>query len=429
MINVELLKNKKENICVVGLGYVGLPLAVKLASHFSVIGLDVKSQRVEELLKGHDRTKEVEEKELNKVKIKYTSTPVVIKESKFIIIAVPTPINKDNSPDLSLVEKATEMVGKNLSRDSIIVYESTVYPGVTEEICIPILEKTSGLKCGKDFKVGYSPERINPGDKQHSIDKVVKVVAGMDIETVELVAEVYGAVTKVYRAKSIKVAEAAKVIENTQRDINIALMNELSVIFDKMGFSVYDVLEAAGTKWNFLNFKPGLVGGHCIGVDPYYLTYKAEQLGLDPKVILSGRHINDQMPNFIVQKIQEKMGNLKDKKCAFLGITFKEDVPDSRNSKAVDIYKGLSSLGAQISVYDPLAYHDEVEHEYGISLCEQNDLQSSDLVVIAVAHLDFKDLVLNNLNNIAKPGSFIFDIKKILSKEAVEKKGYKYWTL
>ena len=288
----------------------------------------------------------------------------------------------------------------------------------------------SGLKCGLDFKVGYSPERINPGDKEHTITKVTKVVSVIDIESTDLIAQVYGAITNIFKAKSIKVAEAAKVIENTQRDINIALMNELAVIFDKMGFSVYDVLEAAGTKWNFLPFKPGLVGGHCIGVDPYYLTYKAEQLGLNPKVILSGRHTNDGMADFVVNKIMQQVGgNANNKICTLFGITFKENVPDSRNSKAADIYSGLVKNGFVPQVFDPLAYEDEVEHEYKIKLIKRSEIQPADLLVVAVAHDEFKNILSEDLSKLTKPGAMVFDYKRILDKVVVEGKGYRYFTL
>lgn len=432
MIPFKFFKNKTAKICVVGLGYVGLPLAVALAKYFQVIGFDVKQQRIDDLKIFLDRTREIKPAALKKIKIAYTANPTAINEAKFIIVAVPTPIDKENRPDLSLVEKATEMVGKNLTKDSVVVYESTVYPGVTEEVCVAILEKNSGLKAGVDFKVGYSPERINPGDKEHTIDKVVKVVAGMDDESLELIAQIYGAITKIFKAKSIKVAEAAKVIENTQRDLNIALMNELSVIFSKMNISTYDVLAAAGTKWNFLNFTPGLVGGHCIGVDPYYLTHKAQTLGYEPEVILSGRRINDSMPKFVVDQVLAKMKELgkETAKSSFVlcGITFKENIPDSRNSKAAVIYSELKKQNIAPVVFDPVADEQEVAREYGIKLAAEN-FAKADVMIIAVAHDISKNLFIKKLSNYLNAGALVVDIKHILNKNDVEKLGFNYWTL
>ncbi len=432
MVSIESLKNKQEKICVVGLGYVGLPLAVELAKHFFVLGFDIKKDRIEELKSGFDRTKEVEKEKLLSSSLRYTFEPQDIKDCKFIIVAVPTPVDANNLPDLFLIEKATEMVGKNLAKDSIVAYESTVYPGVTEDICLPILEKESGLKFGDDFKLAYSPERINPGDKEHTINRVVKIVSASDEAALEVVAGVYSSITQVFKAKSIKVAEAAKVIENTQRDVNIALMNELAVIFSKLDISTYDVLEAAGTKWNFLKFTPGLVGGHCIGVDPYYLTYKAQQIGYDSKVILSGRQINDSMAKFVVDEVERKLNKenktLNSLQVSLFGITFKENVPDSRNSKAVDILKELKNRGAQVQVYDPLAYEDEVQHEYNLKLSKKEDLGLADILFVVVAHDNFKD-DLKDINNFLKPGGLVVDIKNILNKGEIISQGFNYWTL
>jgi UDP-N-acetyl-D-galactosamine dehydrogenase len=409
------------------LGYVGLPLAVELSKYFSVIGFDVKPERINELKNGFDRTREVDVEKLLNSKLEYTTDPAMIKWCKFIIVAVPTPVDINNLPDLFLVEKATEMVGKNLSSGSIVVYESTVYPGVTEDFCVPILERESGLKFGVDFTVGYSPERINPGDKEHSINNVVKIVSATDELSLRVVSGVYSKITKIFEAKSIKVAEAAKVIENTQRDVNVALMNELAVIFNKLGISTYDVLAAAGTKWNFLKFTPGLVGGHCIGVDPYYLTYKSQQIGYNPEVILSGRRINDNMANWVVTEVAKKYG-LKNLKVSMFGVTFKENVPDSRNSKAVDIIRSLEKNGAQVQIYDPLAYHDELLHEYNLKLTNKDDLSVADVLFLVVAHDIFKD-DLKEIKKFLKPGGLVVDIKNILNKEEIISLGFNYWTL
>lgn len=433
MYSFDFFKNKQEKICVVGLGYVGLPLAISLAKHFSVIGFDVKKDRIEELRSGFDRTKEVSDKSLADSRVEYSFEPSIIRNCKFIIVAVPTPVDKNNLPDLSLVEKATIMVGQNLSSGSVVVYESTVYPGVTEDICLPLLEKNSGLNFGVDFKIGYSPERINPGDKEHTIERITKIVSASDSESLDLVAMIYGQITKVFKASSIKVAEAAKVIENTQRDVNIALMNELAVIFSKLGISTYEVLEAAGTKWNFLNFKPGLVGGHCIGVDPYYLTFKSQELGYEPEVILSGRKTNDGMASFVVNEINrcsllsgKTTGDLK---VLIFGMTFKENVPDVRNTKVVDIYKEFQKLGVKLQIYDPLAYEDEVKSEYDLDLSKKEDIVPCDILVLAVAHDDFKKELSDNLSNYLLPGGLLADVKKIFSKEEILAKGFAYWTL
>ena len=433
MITFSALQSGQEKIAVVGLGYVGLPLAVVLSKYFSVIGLDVKEQRIDELKKGIDRTREVTKQELLKSNITFTSDPSQLENTRFIIIAVPTPVDKATMPDLTFLRTATEMVAKHLQKESVAVYESTVYPGVTEDICLPILEKISGLKAGSDFKIGYSPERINPGDRDHTITRVTKIVAGMDTESCELIAQVYGSITNIFKATSIKVAEAAKVIENTQRDINIALINELALIFQKMNMSVYDVLEAAETKWNFLKFTPGLVGGHCIGVDPYYLTYKAQMLGYHPEVILSGRRINDFMPHHIVDMIIEKIIFLKKdiQKSQFvqLGITFKENVPDVRNSKAAIICKDFMKRGLSVVVYDPLAYKDEVAVEYGIELSDRSALPRADVLIIGVDHDILKRELKDSFSSFLNPSALVIDIKRVLARRDIEHAGYHYWSL
>lgn len=434
MVSFEELKSKQEKICVVGLGYVGLPLTVQLAKHFKVTGFDINLQRINDLKQGIDCTNEVSREELDSVKIEYTNDPRSITEAKFIIIAVPTPIDEDKKPDLNLIEKSSQTVGQNLGKGSVVVYESTVYPGVTEEVCLPILERESGLKVEVDFKVGYSPERVNPGDKDHTIDKITKVVAGMDDESTQLLTDVYGTITKIFKANSIKVAEAAKVIENTQRDLNIALMNELAILFKKMNISVYDVLEAAGTKWNFLKLKPGLVGGHCIGVDPYYLTYKAQELGYDAKVILAGRGVNDQMPKFIAQEIVAEMKNLgreaNQSQVVILGITFKENIIDTRNSKAAELCRELESRGLKVDVYDPLAIPEQVEKYYGLKLCEKKDLPKADALIVAVAHDEFKNMSAEELRSFMNDEDLLLvDIKRLYNRDKIEKQGINYWTL
>ena len=436
MLKFEEIQSKKAKICVVGLGYVGLPLAVLLAKKYEVIGFDINAKKIEELKNNIDRTGEVGTEGLKQTTIDFTADPVRIKEAKFIIAAIPTPVDEFNKPDLSLVEKATETVGRNLTVDAIVVYESTVYPGVTEEICLPILEKESGLRGGVDFKIGYSPERVNPGDKEHTIDKIVKVVSGMDEESLDVIDQVYGSITSggTFRASSIKVAEAAKVIENTQRDLNVALMNELAIIFNRMDFSIYDVLAAAGTKWNFLKFFPGMVGGHCIGVDPYYLTYKAEGLGHNPEVILAGRRMNDSMAKYIARQIIKKMANMghdfhKDK-VAILGMTFKENIPDIRNSKVFNLYKEFRDYGITPLVYDPQADKNEVQHEYGISLCNKEDLQHLNTIVVAVAHDEFKKLGVSDYKTMMNEKNLLVaDVKHILKKEDFENSGINYWSL
>ncbi len=434
MINFSDLQSKKEKVCVLGLGYVGLPLAVLLSKHFSVIGFDIDAQKIDELNSGIENMREVDPSELKSGDIVYTSDPESLKSAKFIIIAVPTPVDEHNTPDLTIIRKASEMVGKYITAGTILSFESTVYPGVTEDICGPIIEKVSGLKCGQDFFLAYSPERVNPGDKQHTIENVVKVVSGQTPETLEVVKGVYGAVTTVYPAVSIRVAEAAKVIENTQRDLNIALMNELAVVFNKMGISVYDVLAAAETKWNFLKFYPGLVGGHCIGVDPYYLTYKAQELGHTAEVILAGRHINDGMHKFIAEEIVKNiLKSGKDiQKCNFvmLGITFKENVKDVRNSKAALLYDAFKSFGASPIVYDPLADAEMVKHEYGIEIeTDKTKLPAADVLVVTVAHDEFKKLSVSEIQSMVNSQALVADVKHIYNKADIENAQLHYWSL
>jgi len=391
------MKSKnKTKICVVGLGYVGLPLAVALAKYYSVVGFDINKDKIEELKDGYDRNDEVEKSLILNKNLKFTDNPKTIKNRNFIIITVPTPVDEAKHPDLTPVVKATQTIGKNLSPESIIILESTVYPGVTEEICAPILKKESGLKYKKDFNVGYSPERINPGDKVHTVNKVIKVVSGDTEKSLEIVAQVYGSITKIFRAKSIKVAEAAKVIENTQRDLNIALMNELKMIFDKMDLDINDVLEAAKTKWNFMSFYPGLVGGHCIGVDPYYLAEKAKTLGIHPQIILAGRRVNDGMAKYHANKIIKIMANkgvvIKNSKILVFGATFKPDVKDIRNSKVRDLATELKSYGCFVDICDPM-----LKEKSKIFDCQNRDLKKIsktkyDFVVLAVRHKQFKNI-------------------------------------
>lgn len=407
-------------IAVVGLGYVGLPLALELAKKFpGTLGFDINTEKVAELKQGVDRTREIDPEALKSTSLQMTSTLEDLKAADFFIVAVPTPIDGWNRPDLTPLQKSSETLGKVISKGSIVVYESTVFPGVTEEYCGPILEKVSGLKCGVDFKLGYSPERINPGDKVHTVDKIIKVVSGQDAESLKVIASVYSAVITagVHEASSIKVAETAKVIENTQRDINIALMNELAIICDKVGIRTSEVLAAARTKWNFLPFSPGLVGGHCIGVDPYYLTTKAEELGYHPRVILSGRQINDDMGAYVGQKvvkllIQQKIP-VKGARVGILGLTFKEDVHDIRNSKVPDIVKELNQFGIEPLVHDPMAHAGETQHEYGIQLSEFRDLQSLDALILAVNHKLFKDMGLDAIKALVRDRGVVIDVKSM----------------
>lgn len=427
--------NKKRIISVVGLGYVGLPVAVAFGKVQRTIGFDINHVRIKELKEGHDRTGEVAPADLKSADILFTDKIEDLKLADFHIIAVPTPVNDANQPDLTLIHRASETVGKSLKKGTVVVYESTVYPGVTEEECVPILERVSGLKCGSDFKVGYSPERINPGDKEHTFTKIKKVVSGQDAETLEIVASVYELVVTagVHRAPTIKVAEAAKVIENTQRDLNIALMNELSLIFDRLRINTNDVLEAAGTKWNFLKFKPGLVGGHCIGVDPYYLTHKAEKIGYIPQVILAGRRINDSMGKFIAQRtIKEMIGaghNVRNSMVTVLGLTFKENCPDLRNSKVVDIIRELQDYGINVQAHDPLANPVEAKHEYGISLVAMEKLKPATAVVAAVAHRSYREMSIDILNRLMDKNPVLIDVKGIFNSETLRKNCIRLWRL
>ncbi|MBN1982771.1 MAG: nucleotide sugar dehydrogenase [Chitinivibrionales bacterium] len=412
--------NFNATVCVVGLGYVGLPLAVEMARHFPTIGFDVNQERVSQLINGSDPNGEVSSADLHSSSVRFTTNEKDIKKCNFIIVAVPTPIDDHKSPDLTPVIKASESVARNLANGAIVVYESTVYPGVTEDECVPIIEKISGLTWKKDFFVGYSPERINPGDKVHTFVNIQKVVSGDCPQTLEIVAFVYGTAVKagVYKAASIKIAEAAKVIENTQRDINIALMNELRIIFDKMGISTQQVLNAAKTKWNFLPFEPGLVGGHCIGVDPYYLAYKAEELGHHPQIIMAGRRINDAMGRYFARQLIKMMIhqeiNIKTSRVLILGITFKENVPDIRNSRVVDIIDELKDFGVSVDVWDPFAHPKEVKDEYGLVLCTKPQPNTYDAILLAVKHFQFLELGKQSLLGFGKQNALFYDIKEVI---------------
>ena len=432
----EKILNHCEKIAVIGLGYVGMPIAVAFSKKVEVIGFDTNSKKIELYKSGIDPTNEVGDENIKKCSVDFTDNEKKLKEAKFFIVAVPTPVRKDHTPDLTPVEGASHVVGRNLTKGSIVVYESTVYPGVTEEICVPILEQESGLKCGVDFKVGYSPERINPGDKVHRLETITKIVSGMDEESLEEIAKVYELVIEagVYRAENIKVAEAAKVIENSQRDVNIAFVNELSMIFNKMGIDTKAVLEAAGTKWNFLKFSPGLVGGHCIGVDPYYLTYKAEAIGYHSQIILSGRRVNDSMGSYVVEYLIKNLIKadivVRKAKIAILGFTFKENCPDTRNSRVVDIVNELKEYGIEPLICDPVADKEETRREYGIDVVDMTDVQDVDAVVIAVAHDKFKNLQFKQLNNMygkRNTKKILVDLKGILDKKQYEENDFIYW--
>jgi UDP-N-acetyl-D-galactosamine dehydrogenase len=425
-----------RKVSVIGLGYVGLPVVVAFGRHAPVIGFDINVLRLEELTAGYDRTGEVTAADLAAADVTYTNDYEVLAQADFHIVAVPTPVDDAHQPDLTPVEKASESVARALKRGDIVVYESTVYPGVTEEICVPILERLSGLRCGEDFTVGYSPERINPGDKEHTFTKIRKVVSGQDAATLEVVAAVYGAVVEagVFKASSIKVAEAAKVIENTQRDLNIALMNELALLFEKMGIDTLDVLQAAGTKWNFLPFKPGLVGGHCIGVDPYYLTYKAEQLGYSPQVILAGRRINDGMGRFIAQRTIKEMihagVNILGSQVTVLGLTFKENCPDLRNSRVIDVIQELREFGIEVQVCDPQADVAEALEEYGISLVPFVELKPADAVIVTVAHQQFTSLSIADYQSLLRSSPpVLIDVKGVVNRDAALMAGMRFWRL
>ena len=436
MVSFESLTQGKDKIAVIGLGYVGLPLTVHLSEHFNVVGYDLKQERIDDLKAGKDITLEVSEEELSNTDIVFTSNPSELAQCRLIIVAVPTPIDEHRIPDLQPLRSASAIAGKHLQKGSCVVFESTVYPGVTEEVCLPILERESGLIMGKDFSLGYSPERINPGDKIHTLDKVVKIVAGSDDQTRRLLAQVYGLVVKagIHEVSSIKVAEAAKVIENTQRDLNIALMNELAMIFDRIDIDTKEVLKAAETKWNFLSFEPGLVGGHCIGVDPYYLTFKSESLGYHPEMILSGRRINDNMGKYIAErtvKVLIRSGKqVRDSRVGILGITFKENVPDLRNTKVVDIVKELMDYGIEISVHDPLADPEEAKQYYGIDLKPFEDLSGVDAVIIAVKHNAYLQMGLPEISRLCtNHKAVVIDIKGAFSPEEAEKSNILYWRL
>jgi UDP-N-acetyl-D-glucosamine/UDP-N-acetyl-D-galactosamine dehydrogenase len=420
----------------VGLGYVGLPLAYGFSQKINTIGFDISKFKIELYKRGIDVTKEIGDILLKKSKIHFTFDENDLKKSSFIVVAVPTPINEDKTPDLSPIIGASKTVGRNLTKGSIVVYESTVYPGVTEDICVPILEKESGLKCGIDFKVGYSPERINPGDHQHRLHNITKIVSGMDAESLEEIANVYKLVVTeadVYKAQSIKVAEAAKVIENSQRDINIAFMNELSIIFHKMGIDTQEVLKAAGTKWNFLKFYPGLVGGHCIGVDPYYLTYKSSMLGYESQVILAGRRINDSVGKYVAENIIKSLIKankvVNNAKVGILGFTFKEDCQDTRNTKVMDIIKELREYNIEPIVVDPIADKEEAKHEYHLDLVESQKLHQLDVLLVAVSHQQFKPLKPSELKLMFSKSPILFDLKGIFDKNLLEGEGFTYWRL
>lgn len=458
----EKLVNKEEKISLIGLGYVGMPIAVAFAKKVDVIGFDVNQEKIIQYQNGIDPTREVGNEAIKNTTVQFTCEEEKLREAKFHIVAVPTPVKDDHTPDLGPVQSASTILGRNLSKGSIVVYESTVYPGVTEEVCVPILEEQSGLRCGIDFKVGYSPERINPGDPEHRLENITKVVAGMDQETLEMVAKVYELVVEagVYKAESIKVAEAAKVIENAQRDINIAFMNELSIIFNKMGIDTKAVLEAAGTKWNFLKFSPGLVGGHCIGVDPYYLTYKAEQMGYHSQIILSGRKINDDMGKYVAESTLKQMikanRQINGATVAIFGVTFKENCPDVRNTKVIDVIQELEDYGVEVKVVDPVADKEDLWREYRIHPYPMEQVKEIDAVIFAVPHKEFQAIRLEDLkrmfrtnvafhsqaiNEVAVASAFgedtiadvhpyvMMDIKGMFNRQEAEQAGFSYWRL
>ncbi len=430
---------REAKISLLGLGYVGMPIAVAFAKKVEVIGFDLNREKIRLYQSGIDPTQEVGDEAIARTTVQFTADEADLQKAKFHIVAVPTPVNADHTPNLTPVEEASRILGRNLVRGSVVVYESTVYPGVTEEICVPILERESGLACGVDFKVGYSPERINPGDQTHRLETIVKIVSGMDDETLDTVAKVYELVVEagVHRAPGIKVAEAAKVIENSQRDINIAFMNELSIIFNKMGIDTKAVLEAAGTKWNFLSFYPGLVGGHCIGVDPYYLTYRAEQMGYHSQIILAGRRINDDMGKYVAEHLVKNLikANIpvKDAKVAILGFTFKENCPDTRNTRVIDIVRELREYGIIPVIADPVADRREAMREYGVAFTDIEDMQEMDAVILAVAHKTFGCLHQTGLDKLYKDmpneQKVLMDVKGLLNRDEYERAGYIYWRL
>ena len=432
----EELVAGSEKLSLIGLGYVGMPIAVAFAKKIKVIGFDLNAGKIELYKSGVDPTHEVGDEAISKTAVEFTTDEARLREAKFHIVAVPTPVNDDHTPDLSPVESASAILGRNLTKGSVVVFESTVYPGVTEDVCVPILEKESGLKCGVDFKIGYSPERINPGDKVHRLQTIKKIVSGMDDETLDCVAKVYELVVEVgvHRAESIKVAEAAKVIENSQRDINIAFMNELSIIFNKMGIDTKAVLEAASTKWNFLKFYPGLVGGHCIGVDPYYLTYKAEMLGYHSQIILAGRRINDDMGKYCAENCVKILiaadKSVKGAKVAILGFTFKENCPDTRNTKIIDIVRELREYGITPVIADPEADAAEAKRLYGVEFADMSTIRGMDAVILAVAHAAFSNFAINEMDKFFGTGKkVLLDLKGLLNRKEYEAAGYRYWRL
>ncbi len=436
MVTFESLADRRDSIAVVGLGYVGLPLAVHLSRHFEVVGYDLKQARIDELQAGCDRTLEVDDDVLKASAIRFTADPEDLASCRLVIVAVPTPIDGHRIPDLAPLRGASQTVGGHLQAGSCVVFESTVFPGATEDICVPIMEAQSGLVCGQDFTVGYSPERINPGDKVHTVDNIIKVVAGSDADTTRLLSEVYAKVVTagIHQAPSIKVAEAAKVIENTQRDINIALMNELAMIFDHMDIDTLDVLKAAGTKWNFLNFRPGLVGGHCIGVDPYYLTFKAEAIGYHPNMILAGRRINDNVGKFVAEKTVKML--IKGKRqvrgaiVAILGLTFKENVPDLRNTKVVDIIHELEDFGVNVRLHDPLADPEEARRYYGLELSGWDQLGTVDAVILTVLHDEYRERGLKAVAERLHPEyPLLLDVKGAFDPEDAAALNLNYWRL
>jgi len=428
---------KNKTVAVVGLGYVGLPLALAFGRVMPTVGFDIVADKVEAYRKGYDPTGEMDDELFVRAEqLQYTTETARIKEADFVVVAVPTPVDDAHHPDLTPVVRATETVGRNLKHGAIVVFESTVYPGVTEDVCVAILERESGLKCGEGFRVGYSPERVNPGDKVHTLERIVKVVSGQDAETLEQVASLYELIIEagVHRATTIKVAEAAKVIENTQRDLNIALMNELAIIFDKMNIDTVDVLKAAGTKWNFLPFRPGLVGGHCIGVDPYYLTYKAELMGYHPQVILAGRRINDGMGKFIAEQTVKQMISaghaVKGARVLVLGLTFKENCADLRNSRVIDVIRELEEYGVHVLVHDPVADSSEAKHEYGVGLVEMDAVGEVDAIIAAVSHQQLIETDVARFVALAGGRCVPFmDVKSAFDKQALSDAGFRVWRL
>lgn len=440
---------KDLKISLVGLGYVGMPLAVAFAKKAPVVGFDVNKEKINKYLSGVDVTNEVGDEAIKASTVDFTYDETKLRGCNFHIVAVPTPTNEDKTPDLRPVIGASEVLGRNLTKGSIVVYESTVYPGVTEEICVPILERESGLKCGQDFKIGYSPERINPGDKVHRLENIMKIVSGMDEETLDTVAKAYELVIEagVYRAESIKVAEAAKLIENCQRDVNIAFVNELAIIFDRMGIDTKAVIDAAGSKWNFIKLNPGLVGGHCIGVDPYYLIHRAKEFGIDSKVIASGRSINDGMAKFIAENTVKSLikanKRVKNAKVAVLGLTFKEDCPDTRNTKVVDIIDELKDYGVNVLATDPVACKDEIKEEYGIDMVSMEDIKEVDAIILAVSHHQYRDMGIKDFAPLYRSESLdevaaakdevekdvFIDVKGIMDRRSVDSDTMVYWRL